>query len=135
MSLVQAVSVLCNGDVERSAENLESDSHRREMGVVVKLPERREARRIPLSKRRLAAHYGRSIRWVEMRVAEGMPAHRDRQGRRYFFREETNEWLNQQGAPVVAGLATAQSGVEPTTSESVSAETAEEPKPPPDVPA
>lgn len=47
-----------------------------------------------LSKRQLASHpeIRRSTRWVEMRVAEGMPAHFDG-NRRTFRLSEVMSWL------------------------------------------
>lgn len=60
------------------------------MGEVLAFPVKP---RVTLTKRRLAAHYGRSIRWVEMRVAEGMPSTIGRDGRRLFELEAAEEWL------------------------------------------
>ena len=50
----------------------------------------------PVSKKRLALMLGRSPRWVEYRVAEGMPASTDRRGRRIFAPSECREWLERQ---------------------------------------
>jgi hypothetical protein len=49
----------------------------------------------PLSKKQLAQHpdIRRSTRWVEMRMAEGMPAHWDGV-RRTFLLSEVKSWLN-----------------------------------------
>lgn len=47
---------------------------------------------VKLSKRRLALHYRRSVRWVEMQVAAGMPSHMEG-GRRMIFLRDADEWL------------------------------------------
>lgn len=60
------------------------------MGQVIQFPVKPRAK---LTKRRLAAHYGRSIRWVELRVAEGMPSTVDPDGRRMFDLGAADEWL------------------------------------------
>ena len=52
-----------------------------------------------LTKRQLAAHLGRSIRWVELRTAEGMPSidpTRRNPSRRYPLRD-VEEWLQRNG--------------------------------------
>jgi hypothetical protein len=48
-----------------------------------------------LSKKQLAAHPSvrRSSRWIEQRVAEGMPSSLDERGRRQFRLEEVRAWL------------------------------------------
>lgn len=46
----------------------------------------------PLSKKRLALMLGRSTRWVELRVREGMPSTTQR-GRRMFLASECRAWL------------------------------------------
>ncbi len=47
-----------------------------------------------LNKRQLAAHLGFSARWVDYRVAEGMPSHVF--GRRRRFRlSEVERWLEE----------------------------------------
>ena len=56
-----------------------------------------------LSKRQLASHpeIRRSIRWVEMRVKEGMPSQLD--GNRRMFRlSEVKSWLASRGEGAVA---------------------------------
>jgi predicted DNA-binding transcriptional regulator AlpA len=45
-----------------------------------------------LSKKQLAAHYGFSTRWVELRVNEGMPSALIG-GRRRFKLSEIDHWL------------------------------------------
>jgi hypothetical protein len=48
----------------------------------------------PMDKKRLAAYYRKSPRWVEMRVNEGMPSTWDATGyKRYFNPAETDRWL------------------------------------------
>lgn len=47
-----------------------------------------------LTKRQLAVHYSMSPRWVELRVAEGMPS-RLVSGRRRFRMSEVEAWLQQ----------------------------------------
>ena len=47
-----------------------------------------------LSKRQLAAYFGFSTRWVELRVREGMPSEVI-SGRRRFRVSECEEWLLQ----------------------------------------
>lgn len=46
-----------------------------------------------LNKRQVAAHYGRSTRWIELRVREGLPS-RMLGGRRAFRLSEVDEWLS-----------------------------------------
>lgn len=52
-----------------------------------------------LTKRQLANHLGRSTRWIEMRVREGMPADWDRfhQERRFNLRA-VETWLRERAA-------------------------------------
>lgn len=45
-----------------------------------------------MSKRQVAAHYGYSTRWVELRVREGMPSH-SRGGQRRFLLSEIEDWF------------------------------------------
>jgi hypothetical protein len=45
-----------------------------------------------LSKRQVAAHYGYSTRWVELRMREGMPSH-VRGGQRRFLLSEVETWF------------------------------------------
>jgi hypothetical protein len=45
-----------------------------------------------LSKKQLAAHYGYSVRWVELRVRDGMPSHR-RGGQLRFLLSEVEAWF------------------------------------------
>lgn len=50
-----------------------------------------------LTKRQLAATLGYSTRWIEHRMAEGMPSHL--QGvRRMYDLDEVNEWLGERAA-------------------------------------
>lgn len=60
------------------------------MGDVIQFPVKPRAK---LTKQRLAAHYRRSTRWVEMRVAEGMPSTVGPDGRRLFDLGAADEWL------------------------------------------
>jgi hypothetical protein len=46
-----------------------------------------------LSKRDIAAHLGFSVRWVEYRVADGMP-HKVLGGRLRFQRSAVEQWLD-----------------------------------------
>lgn len=47
-----------------------------------------------ITKQQLAAHLGRSPRWIEMRVNEGMPSeNKDRYGRRMFDLQAVEAWL------------------------------------------
>jgi predicted DNA-binding transcriptional regulator AlpA len=50
-----------------------------------------------LSKRQIAGHYGRSTRWVELRMREGMPS-RLIGGRRGFRLSEVDEWIKERFA-------------------------------------
>lgn len=48
-----------------------------------------------LTKQQLAQHLGRSPRWIEMRVNDGMPSENlDRHGRRLFNLHAVEDWLN-----------------------------------------
>jgi hypothetical protein len=49
-----------------------------------------------LDKRGLADHLGCGIRWIEMRVVEGMPSAMIA-GRRKFRASEVEEWLERAG--------------------------------------
>jgi len=49
-----------------------------------------------LDKRRLADHLGCGIRWIEMRVVEGMPCAMIA-GRRKFRASEVEDWLERVG--------------------------------------
>jgi hypothetical protein len=47
-----------------------------------------------VTKQQLADHLGRSTRWIELRVNEGMPSeHTDRRGRRMFNVADVEAWL------------------------------------------
>jgi hypothetical protein len=60
--------------------------------AVIAMP-RRTAKTEPwLSKRQIAAHYGRSTRWIELRVREGLPS-RMIGGRRAFRLSEVEGWM------------------------------------------
>lgn len=50
-----------------------------------------------ITKKQLAAHLGRSERWVELRVKDGMPVEpaTDRYGRRRYNLRLVEEWLKQ----------------------------------------
>jgi len=50
-----------------------------------------------LAKRQIAAHFGFSIRWVELRVREGMPSQMIG-GRRRFKVSECETWVLERGA-------------------------------------
>jgi predicted DNA-binding transcriptional regulator AlpA len=50
-----------------------------------------------LSKRQVANHYGRSTRWVELRMREGLPS-RLIGGRRGFRLSEVDEWIKERFA-------------------------------------
>ena len=65
-------------------------------GNVVQL--RQPGAKVPdqvLTKKELAAHLGRSERWVEIKVKEGMPAEpaTDRYGRRRYNLRLVQDWL------------------------------------------
>jgi len=49
-----------------------------------------------VTKKQLAAHLGRSERWVELRVRDGMPVEHvtDRYGRRRYNLRLVEEWLS-----------------------------------------
>ena len=47
---------------------------------------------VKLSKRRLADHYRRTTRGVEMQVAAGMPSHMEG-GKRMVYLADAEEWL------------------------------------------
>jgi hypothetical protein len=53
---------------------------------------------VELTKKQFAAHprIRKSSRWVEMRVAEGLPSHMDR-SRRMFPLDEGLAWLTERG--------------------------------------
>ena len=59
------------------------------MGEVIPFPKTWDR---PLSKRELAVRLGRSVRWVELRVAEGMPSSLVN-GRRVFVVGDVEDWL------------------------------------------
>lgn len=52
----------------------------------------------PLSKTELAARLGRSRRWVELRVNEGMPSEVGPGGRREFSWDAVSDWLRERSA-------------------------------------
>jgi phage terminase Nu1 subunit (DNA packaging protein) len=62
-------------------------------GVVVRLP---STRRILLSKKQLAAELGRSTRWVELRMREGLPVQPRRCAGEHarFDLDEVRQWLD-----------------------------------------
>ena len=49
-----------------------------------------------LDKKGLAHVYSCSVRWIELRMADGMPAWRSRDGAK-FLRSETDPWLIEHG--------------------------------------
>lgn len=61
---------------------------------VIALPRRGSGSQV-VTKQQLAAHLGRSTRWVEQRVAEGMPVIEgtDRYGRRRYDLAKCEAWL------------------------------------------
>lgn len=63
-------------------------------GQVIQLPSRGAG--TLLTKKQLAAHLGRSERWVELKVREGMPveAATDRYGRRRYSLRAVEAWLD-----------------------------------------
>jgi hypothetical protein len=65
------------------------------MGVVVQFPSHR-ARPVEVDKRTLAHVLGRSVRWINYRVAEGMPSRLTDRGR-MFLVPEVREWLRKEG--------------------------------------
>lgn len=50
-----------------------------------------------LSKQSLAAHYAMSVRWVELRIAEGLPVADYMDKRPRFRLSETDSWLRERG--------------------------------------
>jgi hypothetical protein len=62
---------------------------------IVPFPGRRSAEPW-LSKRQIADHFGRSTRWVELRVREGLPS-KMIGGRRSFRLSEVEAWLDRRG--------------------------------------
>jgi hypothetical protein len=63
-------------------------------GQLVRLPSRGGTL---LTKKQLAAHLGRSARWVELKVREGMPVEQatDRYGRRRYNLRLVETWLHE----------------------------------------
>ena len=61
---------------------------------------------IMLTKRQLAEHLGRSERWIELKMRDGLPClpRTDRQGRRMFRLRSVEAWLAD-GQPKVASAA------------------------------
>ena len=56
-----------------------------------------------ITKKALARKLGRSERWIEQRVAEGMPASTDKRGRRIFLFANVQTWLDEHGRSVANG--------------------------------
>lgn len=50
-----------------------------------------------LSKQALATHYAMSVRWVEKRIAEGLPVADYMEGRPRLRLSETDPWLRERG--------------------------------------
>lgn len=65
------------------------------MGDLIHFPRARAD--VPLSKKQLAAMLGFTTRWLELRVAEGMPSWMER-GRRMFYVSDVNAWLEEREA-------------------------------------
>lgn len=63
------------------------------MGAVIQARFGRNPDDVLLTKKQFASRLGRSIRFVETRVAEGMPSDVDRRGRRVFRPSEADPWL------------------------------------------
>ncbi len=61
------------------------------LGAVLPFP-RRAGFEPWLSKKQVAAHYGYSTRWVELRMRDGMPSH-VRGGHRKFVLSEIEAWF------------------------------------------
>ncbi len=61
-------------------------------GQLLRLPTRGP---VLVTKKQLAAHLGRSERWIELRVRDGMPVEHatDRYGRRRYNLRLVEEWL------------------------------------------
>ena len=57
-----------------------------------------------VSKRELASHYGFTVRWVEYRLAEGMPS-RLIGSRRRFRISEVDQWLHRRAGGELHGKA------------------------------
>lgn len=65
---------------------------------IIAFPAHRMLDREPwVSRRQLAAHLGFSLRWVDLRVRDGMPSMKMR-GERRFKVSECERWLEQQEA-------------------------------------
>jgi phage terminase Nu1 subunit (DNA packaging protein) len=69
-------------------------------GKLVRLPARGQPL---LTKKQLASHLGRSERWIELRVRDGMPVEEatDRYGRRRYDLRLVEAWLRR-GRPISA---------------------------------
>lgn len=63
------------------------------MGAVIEARFGRNPDDVLLTKKQYASRLGRSVRFVETRVAEGMPSDVDRRGRRVFRPSEADPWL------------------------------------------
>lgn len=65
------------------------------MGELLIFPRSRIVREVGMSKRALAFEIGFSTRWIELRQKEdGLPIHRDANGRARYFLSEVRPWLD-----------------------------------------
>lgn len=65
------------------------------MGELIEVDFRR-GKEAPLTKRAMALRLGRSVRWLELRVREGMPSYFEGI-RRMFVESEVRAWLAERG--------------------------------------
>ena len=69
-----------------------------EMGRLIAFPAHRMADLEPwLTRKQLAAHLGFSVRWVDLRVRDGMPSLKMR-GERRFKASAVERWLEQEAS-------------------------------------
>lgn len=67
------------------------------MGALVAFPAERMGAREPwITRQQIAAELGMSVRWIDYRIAEGMPSRKLR-GARRFRLSEVEAWLRQKG--------------------------------------
>jgi phage terminase Nu1 subunit (DNA packaging protein) len=71
------------------------------MGDLIQVDFRRNAE-APVPKKQMAAMLGRSTRWLELRVREGMPSQTNG-NRRTFRLTEVRDWLASQGGRTADG--------------------------------
>lgn len=79
-----------------------------EVASIAQHPRFRREREPLLSKRELHLRLTRSTRWIEQRVAEGMPSYLDGNGYRRFRLSEVTPWLKEHGYVVSDRLGAAQ---------------------------